>query len=417
MAGQKWISSKFKGVRFYQHETRKHGVKYNRYLAIRYQKDGKRIEEGIGWTSERDPADGKYWTEEKAFILLERLKGAARQGIKEAPTRLSEQRQQEADRRNAEQEAQLFEARENICFDDYIRLYWSGCGSKKTATLKNEKMLYERHIKPVIGIIPMKEVNNDHIIEVMHKMKNLDLSARTRQYALQLIRQVYRHAELKPPIKKTDWPKLDNMKQRFLSIEESDQLLAALKERSETLHDQALMSLHCGLRYGEIANLTWNCINWSSGTIAILNAKAGSRTAYLTEVTRQMLINRNPGKPDDLVFGTISRKTGEIEKPIQASKIFSDVIDSLKFNEGVTDNKMKVTFHTLRHTYATHLFETTNDLYLTQKALGHSTITMTQRYAKMTDDRLRRGAQALEERFNTKPEGANVIPFQRKAGE
>jgi len=44
----KWIGTKFKGVRYYEHPTRKHGVKKDRYLAIRYQIDGKRIEEGIG---------------------------------------------------------------------------------------------------------------------------------------------------------------------------------------------------------------------------------------------------------------------------------------------------------------------------------------------------------------------------------
>jgi hypothetical protein len=58
--GRKWQKTRFKGVRFYEHDFRKHGVKKDRYLAIRYQKDGKRVEEGIGWTSERDPEDGQY---------------------------------------------------------------------------------------------------------------------------------------------------------------------------------------------------------------------------------------------------------------------------------------------------------------------------------------------------------------------
>jgi len=67
----KWIGTKFKGVRYYEHPTRKHGVKKDRYLAIRYQIDGKRIEEGIGWTSERDPEDDQNWTEAKAALILE----------------------------------------------------------------------------------------------------------------------------------------------------------------------------------------------------------------------------------------------------------------------------------------------------------------------------------------------------------
>ncbi|MCG6533961.1 MAG: tyrosine-type recombinase/integrase [Syntrophales bacterium LBB04] len=71
----------------------------------------------------------------------------------------------------------------------------------------------------------------------------------------------------------------------------------------------------------------------------------------------------------------------------------------LGFNDGVTDRKQKVTFHTLRHTYATHLYESTNDLYLTQRSLGHATGTMTARYAKMSENRLREGMAALERAF------------------
>jgi len=47
-----WISSSFKGIRYYEHITRKHGIKKDRYFALRYQKNGKRVEEGIGWASE-----------------------------------------------------------------------------------------------------------------------------------------------------------------------------------------------------------------------------------------------------------------------------------------------------------------------------------------------------------------------------
>ena len=48
----------------------------------------------------------------------------------------------------------------------------------------------------------------------------------------------------------------------------------------------------------------------------------------------------------------------------QASKVFSDTVKELKLNKGITDRKQKVTFHTLRHTFATHLYESTHDLYL-----------------------------------------------------
>jgi hypothetical protein len=46
------------GVRYYEHPTWKHGAGKNKYFAIRYPRDGKRIEEGIGWTSELEKSTG-----------------------------------------------------------------------------------------------------------------------------------------------------------------------------------------------------------------------------------------------------------------------------------------------------------------------------------------------------------------------
>lgn len=50
--GYKWHSTGIKGLRYREHSSRKHGVKRDRYYAIRYQRDGKRVEGGLGWTSD-----------------------------------------------------------------------------------------------------------------------------------------------------------------------------------------------------------------------------------------------------------------------------------------------------------------------------------------------------------------------------
>jgi integrase/recombinase XerC len=45
--------------------------------------------------------------------------------------------------------------------------------------------------------------------------------------------------------------------------------------------------------------------------------------------------------------------------------------------------------HSLRHTFATRLYQRTGDLYLVQRALGHRQITTTEVYARVSDDSLR----------------------------
>jgi len=45
----KWIKTNFPGVRYRQHDTRKHGAKWDQYFTIRYKHSGKEKEEGLGW--------------------------------------------------------------------------------------------------------------------------------------------------------------------------------------------------------------------------------------------------------------------------------------------------------------------------------------------------------------------------------
>ena len=49
-----------------------------------------------------------------------------------------------------------------------------------------------------------------------------------------------------------------------------------------------------------------------------------------------------------------------------------------------------LSIHSLRHTFATRLYEKTGDLHLVQRALGHRQITTTEVYARVLDGALRR---------------------------
>ncbi len=53
----KWTNTKHEGVRYREHPTRKHGVRKDRYYAIRYYVDGKRKEESLGWETDWQKAE------------------------------------------------------------------------------------------------------------------------------------------------------------------------------------------------------------------------------------------------------------------------------------------------------------------------------------------------------------------------
>lgn len=419
----KWIKTNHKGLRYYEHQERKHGKKSDRYYSIRFKVDKKEYSYGIGWLSEGIPEAIRKDEPELGFEgyclkLLRQYKGNVKTGS--GPRSPKENRAiKEKKREQAEQERIKVE-KENVTFGRFMSETYlpQSERDKKAKTYATEEMLYRLHMAGTIGNLPLSEIAPFHIERIKKAMTDKKLSPRTIQYVLQLTRHAFNTARKlriyagESPTQAVRWPKLDNMKLRYLSINEAETLLAALAAKSQNLHDISLMSLHCGLRFDEIAALTWSCVNWEAGTtLIILNAKGGSRTAYLTERAKDMLKIRKQGRPDELIF---PKRSGD-GTMAQASKVFSITVKKLGLNEGVTDRKQKVTFHTLRHTYATHLYESTHDLYLTQRSLGHATATMTQRYAKMSENRLREGAAALEKAFkaNGKEESGQVVPFTK----
>ena len=70
-------------------------------------------------------------------------------------------------------------------------------------------------------------------------------------------------------------------------------------------------------------------------------------------------------------------------------------VNEIGLNDGITDRKQKFTFHGLRHTYASWLVQNGIPLITVQKLLGHSSITMTERYAHLCPDNNAAAMQVL----------------------
>jgi len=401
MAGKKWTGTKFKGVRFYEHATRKHGVKFDRYFAIRYQKDGRRIEEGIGWTSERDPEDGQNWTEAKAALVLERLRGAARHGKAEAPTRIAEQREIERQRKEADKEAQALTEAESVTFGQYFENHYFPAFEvgRKNQTTRKAKEHFKNWIEPAIGQIPLKDIKPFAIEKIKKNVLGADKAPRTLQYIFATIRQTWNHARRNgrvsgdSPTKSVKVPKIDNRRVRFLSHKEAGSLLSALKDAERRTHDLALVSLHTGLRFGEIAALKWSHLDTKNGIISIMDPKGVmSRAAFMTEQVKALFEDMERRGPNDYVF--TKQDGGQLKL---APKIFAETVEALGLNEGITDRRQRVCFHTLRHTYASWHAMAGTEIYTLKELLGHSVIAMTERYSHLAPGTLQNATRTLEQ--------------------
>ena len=79
-------------------------------------------------------------------------------------------------------------------------------------------------------------------------------------------------------------------------------------------------------------------------------------------------------------------------KPEQAVAAVND----LGFNDGITDRRQKLVFHSLRHTFASWLVQMGKPLYTVSRLMGHSSIKMTERYAHLAPETQRAAAMELE---------------------
>lgn len=399
----KWKSTKFPGVRYREHPTRKNGIQKDKYFAIRYQRDGERKEEGLGWASEG-------WSIQKALTVLCELKEGHKTG--DGPTRLSEKRdiaKEERERKQAEQDQQKIDA---LTFNQFFTetYFPQAKANKSEKSWSREDQFFKLWISPVIGNIPLKKISPLDLERIKKKLADTKHAPRTIHYCLATIRQVLNLArtlnlyEGDNPVSKVKKPWVDNRRLRFLSRDEANLLLNTLEGKSQNLLKMAIISLHCGLRAGEIFNLIWSDVDLERGILTLRDPKGKrGRAAFMTNEVKEIFENLTRGNNQDLVFpGRKGKKVKEI------SNAFSRAVEEIGLNKDVKDQRYKVCFHTLRHTFASWLVENGTDLYTVKELLGHSTLTMTERYSHLGENTLQTAVLNLEKSLNKMGEGKMI---------
>jgi len=187
--------------------------------------------------------------------------------------------------------------------------------------------------------------------------------------------------------------KVDNERKRYLSQEEAERLLSIIKNKNYQTYEMSIVALDAGLRFGEIAALQWSSIDFDNEIIHILNTKSGKdRSVPMT--SRLYNILKNKPKEQELVF---PNKKGGRHKQVPSS--FKRACQISTLNDNSTDQKHRISFHGLRHTFASRLIQSGVDLYRVQKLLGHGTPNVTQRYSHLANEDLRSGIKSMENKY------------------
>lgn len=391
MGSKKRVKTRHTGVFFRENNSRQYNGRNDRYYLIRYRFQGRQVEEGIGWAS-------RGWNEIKARNLLATLREAHKTG--KGPRTLAEQREAANAEREALEAERTEQERESLTLGQFWQdTYFPNAQQEKTQrTAQREASFFNKWLSPTLASKPLSQISPLDLERIKKAMLDTGSAPRSIQYMLAVCRQVFHHARDRgifhgePPTTKVSKPKFDNARIRFLTVDEAGQLLRSLAEVSADLHDQALLSLHCGLRAGEVFSLEWGDIDFEREQLTLRDTKnSRTRVTFMTTQVREMLAGRKIGNPEELVFPAVGGG-----KRSQISAAFGRAVHRLGFNNGITDRRNRVTFHTLRHTFASWLVQGGQPLYSVQQLLGHKTPAMTSRYSHLAPDHLKGAVKTIE---------------------
>jgi integrase/recombinase XerC len=166
---------------------------------------------------------------------------------------------------------------------------------------------------------------------------------------------------------------------------------APLKNDASGLRDQAIIELFysSGIRLGELTGLNLGEIDFGQGLVKIRGKGKKERIVPVGEPALKAL-RKYQDRRKDLV------KNEEVmsgEKPLFLSKrgtrisnrSVARIVDRVVDISGIN---RKISPHTLRHTFATHLLDSGADLRAIQELLGHESLSTTQRYTSVSVSRL-----------------------------
>ncbi|MDN5096851.1 tyrosine-type recombinase/integrase [Aliarcobacter butzleri] len=229
---------------------------------------------------------------------------------------------------------------------------------------KNDIQIFSNQLKKTKSLIKKELISDKTINNILNFLKTL-------------IKYAFKNDYIKNDFSKyIQLLEIDNARERFLTKDEI-KLLFDYSKDDETLYLLFKIALNTGARLATLLNIHKKDIDFTHDLLTLKDFKNNSTyKAFLTDDLKALLEKRvNSLKPNDKLF--ISNP----ERRLRAK------LDEL-FNNDIDDNdrKNKIVFHSLRHTFASHLAINGTPIFTIQKLMNHKDIRMTLRYAKLSPD-------------------------------
>lgn len=268
--------------------------------------------------------------------------------------------------------------------------------SDKYSSLLSKRQILTDHVLPAVGHLGLDAVSYATFEDLKIALSKNGLGPKTINNVIAVLRRllVIAHKRgLAPAPPDVDWLPVPEQPFDFLDFDEADRLLAAA-ERDPEWHAMILVGLRAGLRQGELLGLRWDDVDLTAGRLLVQHAIVRGR-ATNTKGKR----SREIPLGDDLIAVLKSHRH------LRGMYVFCQP-DGVPWTVATCRNPLArarkraglrhFSWHTLRHTFASHLVMRGAPLKVVQELLGHRTIQMTMRYAHLAPHVARDAVRLLD---------------------
>lgn len=305
-------------------------------------------------------------------------------------TNLTRARQTEAELRNNADHGEISVKKNKITLDAAFENYRK---NNKIKNMDHNAWDYQKHIAPKFGLFHLQKITPELIEGFKFELLNT-LAPKTVKNIIMIISAAFNFARKmgyqgSNPIEKVSKPKIKNEVMNLLTDADRKRLVEVLDAHPRRTQAMAIkLLIFTGLRVSEALQLEWRDVDFDKRCLYIRDAKSGyNESIPLNEAALEIFKERRENiiTQNALVF---PGRSGKITNRINF------VWNKIKKAAGLSD---KIRLHDLRHDFATRLANTGEvSLQIIGRLLRHRSSAMTQRYAHLVDETLRKAAEKIK---------------------
>lgn len=255
-----------------------------------------------------------------------------------------------------------------------------------------------------ISIDVLKKVTLEDIHKYISYMATeLKSKPATRARKVSTIRIFFKYLSQKAklidinPAQNLETPKLGKRLPKYLSLDESKQLLETVEseDNRNQKRDYAIITLflNCGMRLSELVNISINDINFNECKLNVIGKGNKERTIYLNHACMSAIKDYLLERPKEgIKYDSINALFLSERRERISNRTVQSIVRKELLNSGLDTNKYSV--HKLRHTAATLMYQYGNvDIRALQELLGHESISTTEIYTHVDNSQIRNAVE------------------------